>query len=329
MKKASLLLLLTTCLCLTLSWTACAPLMHSVQGLFNPTQTYAVFMPPTQALASPSEAAASLTPQPSATLQPSHTPGPSATPTVTASPTPPPPTPSPTWAWTKAGQAVTVPILLYHHIASDSGSSRYYVSVENFRQQMKALHNWGYTSITPSYLANVLMHGGELPARPVIISFDDGNLDVYSNAFPIMQKYGFVGTFYIVANRVGAYNLVNAEQLKEMAAAGWEIGSHSMTHMTLTTDYSQVRNEILQSRLTLEAAVGVPVRSFAYPFGLADEYIGDKTEEYGYTSGMGLGTLNEHTLGSLFYLSRREVQYGYDMNAFATLLPWTQPPKTP
>ena len=222
-----------------------------------------------------------------------------------------------------------MPILLYHHIADDSGWNRYFVSPDNFRQQMKALSKWGYTSITPSYLAQVLINGGELPERPVIITFDDGNLDVYANAFPIMQKFGFVGTFYIVAARVGSYNLVDAAQLRELAAAGWEIGSHSSTHLDLTSDHSQVRYEVLESRLKLEEDIGLPVRSFAYPFGTVDEFIANQTSEYGYSNAMGLGALNEQTLGSLFYLSRREVQYDYDMNVFASLLPWTGPPSSP
>ena len=220
-------------------------------GVFNPTKTYAVFMPPTQvsALPLPSETpvpggalvpvgtgVSISTPEPSATLLPSAT----LIPADTA--IPPPPTAIVTWVWHDAGQA-TLPILLYHHIASDGGENRYYVNPENFRQQMHALRDWGYTSITPSYLAQVLIHGGELPERPVIITFDDGNEDVYINAFPILQEFGFVGTFYIVADKIGSYNLVDAEQLRELVSAGWEIGSHSSTHLDLTSDYSQMEYE--------------------------------------------------------------------------------------
>lgn len=325
MKKPSLLALVLTCLCLSLSLSACMPWITSVQGFLNPTQTYAIFIPPTQVTGSPLP---SSTPAPTDTPAPSTTPLPSDTPIPSVTTTSPPPSPTPTWVWHDAGQA-TVPILLYHHIADDSGWNRYFVTPENFRQQMKALSKWGYTSITPSYLAQVLIHGGELPKRPVIITFDDGNLDVYTNAFPIMQKLGLVGSFYIVADRLGTYNLVDADQLRELAAAGWEIGSHSSTHLDLTADHSQVRYEVLQSRLTLEEATGLPVRSFAYPFGMVDEFIADQTSEYGYTHAMGLGTLNEQTLGELFYMSRREVQYDYDMNAFAAMLPWTGPPNSP
>jgi peptidoglycan/xylan/chitin deacetylase (PgdA/CDA1 family) len=224
--------------------------------------------------------------------------------------------------WNPAG-LVIAPILLYHHIGDVGYSNRYYVSPDTFREQMQALHDWGYSTITPSDLVNVLINGGELPSRPVVITFDDGNLDVYQNAFPIMQEMGFVGAFYIVANRLESNGYVNVGQLQEMAAAGWEIGSHGMSHIDLTIDYSVVRLEVLQSRLTLEDAIGVPVKTFAYPFGLADSFVYEKVSEYGYRAGMGLGSSYQHTLGTLFYLSRREVHGDYNLTNFAALLPWS------
>ena len=329
MKKSALPSLLIVSLCLTLGLNACAPLIIGVQGFLNPTKTYAVFIPPAQTLPSPSNTVTpTATLSPTSTPQPSDTLAPSDVPTATVSPTTPPPTVTPTWILNDPGRVVA-PILLYHHVASDGGDSRYYVDTENFRQQMKALRRWGYTSITPSYLAQVLIHGGELPARPVIITFDDGNLDVYTNAFPIMRKMGFVGTVYIVAERLGEYNLVNAEQLAEMAAAGWEVGSHTMSHADLTYNHWQLSYELQQSRTLLEDTLGVPVLTLAYPYGLSDDYIVEWAKEYGYTAGMGLGTFNEHTLDTLFFLNRREVYFEYDINAFSALLPWTEPLTTP
>ena len=93
-----------------------------------------------------------------------------------------------------------------------------------------------------------LIYGGELPARPVIITFDDGNLNIYQNAFPIMHELGFVGVVYIVADHLQLNTYMDVEQLQEMADDGWEIGSHSMSHSDLTVDYSIASYEILQSR---------------------------------------------------------------------------------
>jgi len=266
-----------------------------------------------------------LTPTPSPEPSPTSTPtqAPSATPTPTPSPTL-----TPTWAYLEAGRVVA-PILLYHHIAQNGENNRYFVSPENFRAQMQYLRDLGYTSVTPSYLVSVLMRGGDLPERPVVITFDDGNMDVYENAFPVMQEMGFVGAFYIVANRLEADGFVGVEELTAMINAGWEVGSHSMSHVDLASNHSLARQEILQSRLDLEEALEVPVKIMAYPFGLVDDTVFEKTLDYGYLAGMGLGNFNEHTWGTLYYLARREVHYEYDLAAFGALLPWQSPAGSP
>lgn len=284
---------------------------------------------PTQPEATP--LAASTTPLPTLawTLTPTSSPEPSPTSTPTQAPSATPsPTLTPTWAYLEAGRVVA-PILLYHHIAQNGDDNRYYVSPENFRAQMQYLRDLGCTSVTPSYLASVLMMGGDLPERPVVITFDDGNMDVYENAFPVMQEMGFVGAFYIVANRMGAGDFAGVDELTEMINAGWEVGSHSMSHVDLASNHTLVRQEILQSRLDLEEALDVPVKIIAYPFGLVDDYVFEKTVDYGYLAGMGLGNSNEHTWGTLYYLARREVQNEYDLAAFGALLPWQSPAGSP
>ncbi len=258
---------------------------------------------------------------PSSTFTPTST----YTPQFTDTPTPtdtPVPTETPAYVWNPAGDVIA-PILLYHHVSDEGYGNRYYGTIDDFRAQMQALSDWGYTSITVSDMVDVLINGGDLPVRPVVITFDDGNTDVYDNAFPIMQEFGFVGTFYIVANRLEARDFVDSDQLREMANAGWEIGSHSMSHLDLTLNYAYLGYEVRQSKLDLEGATGVSVTTFAYPYGLTDETVTNKVSESGYIAGMGLGRGFEHTLWSLFYLSRIEVQGGYDLSVFASLLPWS------
>jgi peptidoglycan/xylan/chitin deacetylase (PgdA/CDA1 family) len=162
-----------------------------------------------------------------------------------------------------------------------------------------------------------------------VLTFDDGDIDVYENALPIMREYGFVGAFYIVSSRLGASGYVGADQLKDLVAYGWEIGSHSETHIDLTKNYDSVRYEMLQSRLDIQDAISVTVTSIAYPYGLVDAYIATQAQEYGYLTGMGLGILTEHTWGTMYYLNRREVHGDLDLSAFAGLLPWSGPTLPP
>ena len=262
---------------------------------------------------------------PTYTLTPTYTPSATDTPVPTDTPTPtdtPIPTETPALEWNPAGH-VTAPILLYHHVSDEGYGNRYYVTIDDFRAQMEALRDWGYATITPSDLVDVLINGGEIPNRPVIISFDDGNIDVYKNAFPIMHEMGFVGAFYIVANRLQSNGYVNPDQLQELIDGGWEIGSHSMSHVDLTLDYSVVRFEMLQSRLTLQEASGESIDTYAYAYGKTDGFITGKVNDYGYRAAMGLGSSWEHTLGTLLYLSRIEVQGDYNLSTFAVKLPWS------
>lgn len=273
---------------------------------------------PPPATAIPSEIETQ-TPLPTLTSTATLTP----TATLTLSPTP---STTPTWAVQGPGKVVC-PILLYHHIgpSNSPADSSYYVPLEDFEAQMKALRDWGYASISISQLVEAILYGAPLPNRPVVITFDDGNLDVYANAFPLVQKYGFTGVMYIVANELHADGYMGIDQIKEMVAAGWEVGSHSMTHADLRNSHDRLNVEIAQSRIDLQEALGVPVRSFAYPYGEMDAVVGKQVQSYGYTSAVGLGTLWNQRVYSLYYLSRRPVIGGVDLQVFASYLPWSGP----
>ena len=93
---------------------------------------------------------------------------------------------------------------------------------EKFEEQMKLLFDWDYTPVTIDTLLRAITEGAELPPRPVIITFDDGHLDNYTTAFPIMQKFGFTGVLYIVGNYMGTDGYMTAAQIREMVMAGWE-----------------------------------------------------------------------------------------------------------
>lgn len=283
------------------------------------------------------------------TQVPSHTPSPMPSPTSTE-PIPPPPTetphptptqtathlpteiptlsPSPTWELAGPGE-VTVPILLYHHIGDRDPYSRYYVSPQVFEVQMRLLKEWGYQTITATELAAVILHGGRLPPRPIVITFDDGDQDVYENAFPVLQELGFVATMYVIADYLDQPNYLNVSQLKELAIAGWEIGSHSSNHYDLTLDYSLLYHELYVSRQNISNMVGVEVNTFAYPYGRIDPNVIAKTRDYGYLAGMGLGTSVLHSPYSIYYLSRQEVQSSYDLEGFTSLIPWKSPSGEP
>ena len=254
----------------------------------------------------------------------------SAQPTLSPTETfPPSPTPVPTEAWVVQGPGdVTIPIILYHRIDLSPIDSRYYVAPEKFGEQMKLLHDWGYTTITTTMLIQAITQGAELPPRPFLITIDDGNLDNYTNAFPIMQKYGFTGVLYLVGNYIGAQDYMNVDQVLEMHSAGWEVGSHSMSHLDLTKlEPDALRIEIIDSREMLEEKLGIPVLTFAYPFGFKNESALDYVKFAGYMGAMGAsGYTPAQGLWNLYYLQRVEIKGSEDAKTFTRFLPWQGDP---
>lgn len=263
-------------------------------------------------------ASITFTPTASQTPEPTFTPSPS--PTNTPAPTATPDRNDPAnWLWYEAGQSISAPILLYHHVQPEYVNNDYYLTVELFTQQMDWLLQEGYTSVTASQLVDTLIHGGYLPEKPVVITFDDGFIDVFQYAYPVLKERSMVATWYVVASYLNALDCVTTEQALELISNGWEIGSHSMTHQDL--QYTQDTNyEMAQSRTILMNELNVPINTFAYPYGSVNEYVFEKAIKYGFTAGMGLGTRSVHDLSTLFYLSRLVVTDGMTSADIAAMI---------
>lgn len=257
---------------------------------------------------------------------PITTENPTATPIPTIAPTLPPilqPGPTPIFVLQGPG-TIVCPILLYHRIETPAIPNEYYVSPENFHAQMQALKDWGYTPIPISLLLKAIKEGAPIPERPVVITFDDGDITVYTTAFPVMQEFGFVGVNYLVGNRLNAEGFMRSEHLLELAKAGWEVGSHSMTHADLTQSQDPF-NELFNSRVRLEDWLGLPVETFAYPFGLNTDAIKNTVSQY-YSGAVGLGAPFNQGSANLYYLWRRPVKYEWDLETFGSFLPWNTAP---
>ena len=200
----------------------------------------------------------------------------------------------------------------------------YYVAPDAFERQMHLLHQWGYTTISVELMVRAIKEGAELPPKPIILTFDDGSETIYTNALPIMQKYDFTGTAYIVYNYVGTQNYMNPDQIRGLYASGWEIGSHSLSHADLTEHSDRQMDEIVESRRKLQSLLGVPILSFSYPFGAYDEDSVYYAHYAGYIAAMGLGNESLQGNKNLFYLYRQAVKGSDDLRTFALLLPWRE-----
>ncbi|MCS7222553.1 MAG: polysaccharide deacetylase family protein [Anaerolineae bacterium] len=241
-----------------------------------------------------------LTPTPSPTMTPTSTPSPTMTPTptptLTSSPTITPtstptltpsltPTPTPTFTPTPGPtpdgvlRIAHVPILMYHYISApppDADRYRRDLSVppDRFESHLRYLQEHGYTSISLSDLVYHLTRGTPLPSKPIILTFDDGYVDQYTNAFPLLRKYGFRAAFFVITDFVTEERpgYMTWEQLKELVAAGMEIGSHSRNHPNLRgqpLDY--LVWQALGSKEAIEYYLGITPRFIAYPSGQYDD----------------------------------------------------------
>ncbi len=278
-------------------------------------------------------ATATATPWPSATPSATATATPSATdtppPTATSTPIPPPtatqePTPAPD------GQARTVrlPILMYHYISdlpadADAYRTDLSVSPARFEAQLAYLKEQGYTSISLEDLALYLTAGRPLPPKPIILTFDDGYLDNYLYAFPLLRQYGFQGAFFIVTQFVdgGGERYLNWEQARLMQENGMEIEAHGVSHEDLRGQPAAfVEQQIAEARRAIEDHLHKPVRFFCYPYGRYDSRTVAALRAAGYTGAVTTEGGAVHTTAGLFELARVRVHGYYGLDKFVETL---------
>ncbi len=171
-----------------------------------------------------------------------------------------------------------VPILLYHYVeyVKDKGDTiRQSLDINPyiFEKQIQTLRDAGYTFITAGDLGKVIDAEESLPRKPVIITFDDGYDDFYTDVLPLLKKYNVKATAYIVAGVIGRLNYMSKDEIQKAQESGLvEIGAHSMYHRYLKgISYNEAKFEIEQSKANLEHEFGVKVISFAYPYGAFDK----------------------------------------------------------
>lgn len=189
------------------------------------------------------------------------------------------------------GPRPRVSILMYHDIRPTSSYSTV-ITPGQFERQVRYLSEHGYTFITISELLDAIYSGGRgLPERCVALTFDDGWSGVYRYAYPILRRYGGTATIYVYTNYVDAGGRsISWAQYKEMLAAGFEIGSHTVSHCDLTERESwdgsgpkppsgrggytdRLMHELVDSKLILEEKLNIEVRSLALPYGAYDSYV--------------------------------------------------------
>lgn len=189
-----------------------------------------------------------------------------------------------------------VPILCYHQIrdikASDSDNMKTYsVTPAAFAEQMKALSDNGYQTILPEQLQEYLLYDGPLPAKPVMITFDDTVEEQYSLGATEMNKYGFKGVYFIMTVSMNRPRYMSKEQIKSLSDSGHVIAAHTWDHHMVTKYTGEDWDtQLAKPKKKLEEITGKPVQYFAYPFGLWNQAAIPELKNKGYQLGFILST---------------------------------------
>lgn len=229
-----------------------------------------------------------------------------------------------------------IPILMYHSISRSANPKFRQLAVppESFAEQMDYLHQHSYTPINVTQLVRILSQGRQtLPKRPVVLTFDDGFADFFTDALPMLKRHGFTATLYVTTGFIGATSrwlkpegetssaMLTWDQLSEISAEGIECGAHTHFHPQLDTlPLPVARKEIALSKELLEQHLGKEVSSFAYPFGYFTPAVQQQVKEIGFESACAVKFMINYETTDTFALARLMVSPDMSLQTFARLL---------
>ena len=222
----------------------------------------------------------------------------------------------------------TVPILCYHRIGG--GINRMSVSTQAFDAQLEYLARNGYRVVRLSDIADFVAGKKQLPKKAVVITFDDGHVSAYHQAFPLLKKYGFPATFFLYTDFLTAKEALGWSHIKEMAGSGLaDFQSHSKTHANLVVRLPEETDEQYRKRLDteirvprelIERNIATKVTEYAYPYGDANELVLERMARSGYRLGLTVNPGGNAFFAHPLMLRRTMILGEYSLDAFKAAL---------
>ncbi len=227
-----------------------------------------------------------------------------------------------------------LPILMYHRVAPEgaAATARWRVTPEEFEEQLRYLSGEGYYSVSLDEWRLATEARRPLPGRAILLSFDDGYRDFATHAWPLLKRYGFTASMFLVADRIGGTNewdsamgetleLMDWDEILALQEEGAEFGSHTCVHPPLAgLSPAGVVRELARSRAILESRLGRPVTAFAYPYGATDPVVQHLTGACGYRFGLTCRSESARFQDPLVALPRIEIPGGLDLAGFGEKL---------
>jgi len=208
----------------------------------------------------------------------------------------------------------SVPVLMYHRINEGAESSRLIVSPESFHRQMQFLNDSNYQVLSLDEYVSLLRSGEKPRKKSVVITFDDGYEDNYTNAYPVLKKFQIPATIFVVVGWVGKKDMMNWQQVEELQRSGLiAIESHGMTHCELIqVGKLKAKEEIETSKKILESRLNTEIKYFCYPCGFFTPFIKELTRLSGYRGACATHPGKEIRLNDEFAIRRIRISYSAD-----------------
>ncbi|CAN7738955.1 polysaccharide deacetylase family protein [Paenibacillus sp. LjRoot153] len=222
-----------------------------------------------------------------------------------------------------ASSKVSIPVLNYHSVTIDPGNV-VVISPAKLEEQMKYLHDHGYTPVSLSTFIGLIENESGLtaPKNPVLLTFDDGYVDNVEEAMPILAKYNFPATLFMSPGMVEDTGYLNWEQAKQLHEAGWDIQPHGMTHPHLPRlSAEQQVFEITEARKLIEEKLGTQADVFCYPYGEYNQTTLKLLKEHGFRYAFTIDQGFTTNQQSPYLLKRLFINGEESLKAFINKLP--------
>ena len=211
---------------------------------------------------------------------------------------------------------IGVPVLMYHSIPDKKGND-IQMSKDKFREQMKFLKDNGYVTLTLDDIYNFLESNKKIPLKSVAITFDDGYVDNYTNAFPILKEFGFRATVFYITSSVSNPACISEDQLKEMQSYGIDIESHTVNHDHLSSlPYAEQLKTLKDSKEYLEKLLNKKIDYIAYPYGEYNKDTLKAVKEAGYTMALTNAGRWSYKTDGIYTLERVYISASSDLKIF-------------